>query len=128
MMHLYEPNFATALFLYSFFAVYIALLAIRVIKNKVDLYDFFMLGMLGLIPLLFVVFPRLTSEIAYLVGVEYPFLILFGALNLVTFLMLYRLIRRYTKLNADMTRIVQEVGTAKLELSQLRKNLTPPQC
>jgi hypothetical protein len=118
----YHPTPETCIFIGAFFVVYIALLLRRVVRNRVDLYDFFMLATLGIIPLCFVLFPHFVSRLSRLAGVEFPFLLLFGALSLVTFAMIYRLIRRSNKLRNDVVRLVQEAGVLRHEVEELRRS------
>lgn len=119
----YQPTPETCIFIGLFFAAYVLLLLRRAIRSKLDLYDLFMLATLGLIPLVFVLFPHLVSRLSRLVGVEFPFLLLFGALSLVTFLLLYRLIRRGNKLKSEVVKLAQEIGILGHELEEVKERL-----
>jgi hypothetical protein len=118
-MPAYQPTIETYIFIGAFFTFYIMLLAKRVVYKKVDLYDFFMLGSLGGVPFAFVLFPDLVSRAAKLIGVEFPFLILFGGLSAVSFFMTYRLIRRVNKLKRDVTILIQRVGIMGTDINHI---------
>lgn len=116
-MNAYQPTYETTVFIIGFFVIYVLLLLKRVVYKKVDLYDFFMLASLGAIPFTFVVFPTVVSRMAEIIGVEFPFLILFGGLSAMSFFMIYRLIRRINKMQREMTVLIQRVGIIRADLS-----------
>lgn len=107
---MYFPSARLILLVFLFFGLYIGLLLRRVVRSKIDLFDFFMLATLGGVPLIFVLAPDAVYFLAHLIGVEFPFLLLFGSLSFITFFMLYRLIRRVNRLRQEVVRLVQEVG------------------
>lgn len=123
-MSTYRPTLETCLFIGTFFVIYMYLLTKRVVHKKVDLYDFFVLATLGVIPMCFVLFPALVSAVARLIGVEFPFLVLFGGLSAISFFMIYRLIRRTNTLRKDMTILIQRLGIIRAELAHLRSDDT----
>jgi hypothetical protein len=51
--------------------------------------------------------------------------LLFGALSLMTFLLIYRLIRRNNELKGRVVRLVQEIGILRHELEELRQRALP---
>jgi hypothetical protein len=113
----HPPSAATVTFVVLFAIVYIAVLFRNAIRDELDLYDLTLLSAVGAVPLGFVLFPVWAEEISRLVGVQFPFILLFGGLLLFAFLGLYRLLHAFAKLNRQVRMLSQEVAllSARLE-------------
>jgi hypothetical protein len=109
-MTFHAPTMNTTLFILVFVGVYAVLLIRSAVRERIDVYDLILLLTVGLIPAAFVVFPRTTFGLAQLAGVGFPFLLLFGALLLVVFIMLTRMIRTEAKLRKAVAAMTQEIA------------------
>lgn len=110
MTEVYEPKIMTQIFIVIFFLSFFVFLVRKVIKGSIDLFDLFFLGLLGVIPVVFVIFPQLTSYFTALIGVKYPFLILFGGLHFVMFIYITYLSSRINKLRRNGVKIAQKLA------------------
>jgi hypothetical protein len=119
----HPPAPATVTFVVLFAIVYIAILFRNAIRDELDLYDLTLLSAVGAVPLAFVVFPVWAEELSRLVGVQFPFILLFGSLFLFAFLGLYRLLHAYAKLSRQVRTLSQEVA---LLAARSDKPVAPP--
>lgn len=106
----YQPTWQTTVFILAFFFVYLAFLMYRTYRNRVDIYDFFLLTAVAILPTAFVVFPRMVNRLAALSGVAFPFLLLFGGLFVIVFLFLHRLAVKIKTHERMMIAVVQELA------------------
>lgn len=121
-MHLL-PTFQTKLLLVLFFIVYIGYLTRSAARNHIDIYDYFALSCVALLPLTFGLLPEVVYLISDWMGVAFPFVVLFGALFVVIFAYLHRLL---TQLNRQMQinkHLIQEISLLKAALET--GNLAP---
>lgn len=95
---------------------YLSVLLRRTAEHKIDLYDLVMLSAVAVVPTFFVLFPATTQMIAGMVGVAFPFVLLFGMLLAVLFIFIHRLTVKLHKLEHDNRLLIQE-------LSLLRHNI-----
>lgn len=109
----FQPKLTLIVFLAFFMLIYISVLVSKAIKNSIDLYDFILLSTLALIPFSFVVFPCFYDRLAVLIGIAFPFLLLFGSLLLVVFIYLYRLVIKANSEERSITKLVQEIALLK---------------
>lgn len=115
----YVPSLSTIIFISFFIIIYISILIRNAIKNHIDFYDLIMLSMVALVPAIFVFFPSLTLYIAKIIGVEFPFLLLFGGLFFILFIYQYRLITKVNFLHKRNILLVQEIGLLNQKLSSM---------
>jgi hypothetical protein len=120
--HLVEPRFETTLFIFAFLIFYVFYLARKTASNSIDLFDFVMLSTVGIVPALTVIFPYQTVALSKLIGVEFPFLILFGFLFFVVFAYLAYVISKVHKLQRSTRLLVQQVSLQNQIIEQ--KNQT----
>ena len=106
--HFVNPS--TIVFVALFFFLYGGYFFHKVMQRKLDVYDFFMLSTVGLIPTCFVLFPGVVLGATHLIGIKFPFLLLFGALFVILFIISYSVIRRVNTLSQKLINVVQEVG------------------
>lgn len=114
----YHISSNTIAFITAFIIVYLFLLLRKAIRNRVDIYDLFMLSMVALIPALFVYFPELMGDLTAFTGVGYPFLLLFGFLFVVVFGFLYRLVERVNDLSLKNILLAQELALLSEKISR----------
>lgn len=117
----YRPTTNTVIFMSLFLAGYLAILLRNTLRRSLDIYDFFMLSSLALVPGTAVFAPSLTSRLTHMVGVEFPLVIIFGALQFIAFLYLYRLVVKTNAQARVITSLTQEAGLLRHELDTLRK-------
>ena len=114
----FHPTPSTVVFVTVFLVVYTAYLVRNTLRNNIDLYDFAMLASVAVIPAMFVYFPDLVVRITRFVGVEFPFLLLFGALSLIVFLYLYRLVIKTNEEWQTIILLTQEIGILREALDR----------
>jgi hypothetical protein len=106
----YHPTQATIVFVAVFTLVYLGVLVRNAARHVIDLYDLAGLSMPALLPALLVAFPGPAAGLARLVGVSFTFLLLFGALFVVAFVLLYRLTVLVHRLETRQAGLVQELA------------------
>ena len=109
-------HFQTIMLILLFGAWYLALVMRRTADHKIDLYDLVMLSAVAVVPAFFVLFPITTQIIADLLGVAFPFVLLFGLLLAILFIFIYQMTVKLHKLERDSRLLIQE-------LSLLRQNM-----
>ncbi|MEQ8969653.1 MAG: DUF2304 domain-containing protein [Coleofasciculus sp. C1-SOL-03] len=109
----YTPTPQTIIFVSIFIIGYLFILIKKTIKNTIDLYDLLLLSSLAIFPGLFVFAPRFVENLAHLIGVEFPFVILFGSLFVCVFIYLYRLIIKVNKQDKLNLLLIQEISLLK---------------
>ena len=119
-MHL---NTSTVITVLTFSLLYFVFTARETARHKFDIYDFFMLSTLAILPTLFVIFPQTTKKISAIFGVAFPFVILFAALFIVLFCFLHKLSAKVQNLERQNRNLIQELGL--LQLQTLRQNFEP---
>lgn len=112
---MHSINTSTTLLVALFAIVYLAFIARKTARQQLDLYDFVMLSMVAVVPAIFTFWSSLAYWAADLAGVEFPFVIMFGALFLILFLFVYRLTAQVHKLQRDNRLLIQEVSLLRME-------------
>jgi hypothetical protein len=79
-------------------------------RRQIDLYDLFMLSAVALVPAFFALFPSATHALTDLMGVAFPFVLLFGILLAVLFVFIHRLTAKVHRLEHDNYLLVQELS------------------
>ena len=115
----YSPSIQTLIATGVFTFGYLSFLFVKTASKKIDLYDFVMLSNLALTPCVFLFFPDFSHFIAKLFGVRFPFVILFGLLFFVVFILLNRILRSIHRLEAQNRRLTQELSVAEAKLNQV---------
>ncbi|MFP5268861.1 DUF2304 domain-containing protein [Coleofasciculus sp.] len=120
----YTPTPQTVVSVLIFIVIYLFVLLKKTIKNTIDLSDFFLLSSLAIFPGIFVFTPKLVVYLARIVGVEFPFIILFSGLFVCVFIYLYRLIIKVNKQEKLNLLLIQEISLLKqqIELRQVISN------
>jgi hypothetical protein len=112
------PHTQTLVVIGLFAVVYIALLVRRTVKGDLDLYDLLLLSNVGLIPFVFAFLPEITARLSHALGVDFPFVVMFGALLVVVFVALDRTIAQIHRLQSRERMLVQEIGMLRQRLEQ----------
>jgi hypothetical protein len=119
----YSPTPQTLVFMAVFVVLYLGLMLRNTVRRSLDLYDFLLLSSVAIVPASFVFFPALATRIATIVGVEFPLVVVFGTLFLITFVYLYRLVVKANGQGRALTALVQEAGLMRREIEELNRLL-----
>ena len=103
----------TVVFLTIFTVTYMLFILAKAGKRNLDLYDSLMLSTAAIIPLFFALFPSYVFTLSELLGVGFPFVILFGILFIVLFVFVQRLTVNFHRLELDNRLLIQEIGLLK---------------
>lgn len=76
----YHPSSHTVAAIAIFLVSYEAFLVRRAFRKGIDLYDLLLLSSVAFLPAVFAFFPGTTQALSTLLGVNYPFVVLFGLL------------------------------------------------
>lgn len=106
----YQPTAPTIVFISVFLAAYALVLFRNTVKNRIDFYDFLLLATVALVPSSFVYFPGAGVWITRLIGVEFPFLVLFGMLFVIVFAYFYRHVLKLNRQERTIVLLTQELG------------------
>ncbi len=117
-MQEFSPTIATMLTIGSFAVIYLLFLARKTIHNTLDLYDFILLSMVAVVPAVFVFFPGLAQWLGDLAGVAFPFVVMFGGLFVIIFILLHRLTVNIYQLQKRSRHLVQEISLLRQKLDQ----------
>lgn len=113
-----SPKTITIIILFACWYLY------RIVRKtavrQLDLYDFSMLSTVAVIPAFFVLFPEGSITVTHLMGVEFPFVILFGILLAVLFIFIHRMTVRLHRVESDNRLLIQEISL----LRQVNENTT----
>ncbi len=118
--HFLSPNTVVALIV--FLVVYETYLLKKVSHSKLDLFDFFILSSVAILPVLFSMFPGVMILLSRQLGIEFPFLILFGSIFLVVFIFMYAVVRRLYMLERKLITLAQEKAIIIEELNRKLKS------
>lgn len=110
MIDPYHPTWPSISLVCLFGGAYLAYLIYKLLRRSIDLYDFIMLSAVAMLPLSFVLLPRIANIAAELVGVRLPFVIMFSALFVVLFFIAHRLTSKITKLEKNNRILLQELS------------------
>jgi len=111
-----------------FAITYMTFIIRKTAHRQLDLYDLLMLSMVAIVPTLFALFPRVSHRIAQAMGVEFPFVVMFGLLFVILFIFIHRLTVKIHQLESDSRLLVQELSMLRLaiENENLQKNIDEP--
>ena len=105
-----EPNIKTVFIILLFACWYLYRIAQMAGRQQLDLYDLIILSTVAIIPSAFVLFPHTAYFLTHLIGVAYPFVILFGALLAILFIFIHRLTRKLHQLESSNRILLQEIS------------------
>ena len=113
---MHNVNLATVVIITIFSFCYLFITAWQTAKQKLDIYDLFMLSMVAVIPLAFVLFPELTFSLTRMMGVTFPFVLMFGILLVTLFANIHRFSTKIHLLEKDNRLLIQEVSLLKARI------------
>lgn len=116
----FQPSLQTIILISAFTLLYLLALARQTIRGRLDFYDLAMLSMVALLPGLFVFLPRLADLVGNFAGVAFPFVVMFGALFLVVFLVLHRMTIEMHRSQKSNRLLVQEISLLREELERIK--------
>ncbi len=114
----YTPSIRTIIFMSLFLVGYMLVLIRNAAKNRMDLFDSAMLALAAVMPSIVVFFPGPVVEVTRFIGVEFPLVVLFGALFVVVFAYLHILVLRLNRQQRTIVSLVQEAGLMREALSR----------
>jgi len=118
----FVPSLPTLLLVGLFAVLYLVFLVRKTMRGLLDLYDLLMLSMVALAPALFVFFPGVSDWVAQVTGVAFPFVVMFGMLFVIVFLIVHRLTVKLHRLESVNRRLVQEISILIESVEQDRRS------
>lgn len=115
-MATFHPNPQTVAAIGAFCVVYLAVLFRRTIRGRLDLYDFLALSAVAVVPSAFVLFPRFAEAVGTLVGVEFSFVAMFGALFVVLFMSIHKLTIHVHQLEVQNRELIQALALVEQQV------------
>lgn len=106
----FQPNPQTVGVIGVFCVVYLVFLLRRTLHGRLDLYDFLSLSAVAVVPSVFVLFPSVASAVGTLMGVEFSFVAMFGALFVVLFMSLHKLTIHVHQLEVRNRELIQALA------------------
>ena len=98
MIEPYNPTWPSIISVCLFGSVYLTGLIRKMMRRPIDLYDYMVLSLLAILPLILVIIPAIVKLGAELGGVRLPFIIMFSALFVVLLIISHRPTSKITKL------------------------------
>ena len=93
--------------------VYLVILLRNAIRNVIDLYDLLILASVVVVPAVFTLFPRVFYQLSNILGIKFPFVLMFGVLFFVLFFYLYKVVITLNKHNQRLVLLIQEISLLK---------------
>ena len=84
-------------------------------RYQINLFETLLLSNVAFIPLLFVYFPEISLKISDTIGLSLPFVLCFGILFVVLFIMIIRLSLKIYDLENSYRALIQEAAIFKLK-------------
>ena len=116
-----EVNQSTQLFIAFFSLIVILFFLWELAMLKIELSDFLFLSSLSILPSIFGFFPIFTKNMASFLGIEFPFLLLFGSLVLILFMVVYRLIKKIRNLEKEFKTMLMDQSINKFTMEKKLK-------
>ncbi len=121
-MHINHSS--TYLFIAIFAVIYTLIIARKTARQQLDIYDLAMLSTVVIIPAIFVSFPQVAYWLSSLTGVEFPFVVMFGMLIAILFIIIHRLTVKIHRLESNCRLLVQELSLLKQVIDEGVKKST----
>lgn len=119
-MAAFQPNPQTVVAVAVFCVVYLAFLLRQTIRGRLDLYDFMSLSAVAVIPSAFVFVPGFAQAVGTLLGVEFSFVVMFGALFVVLFMSIHKLTVHVHELEVRNRELIQALALLEQEVRSER--------
>ena len=116
---MYVMSFNATVFIVSFSLLYLVVVVRRIASSRLGPEDALLLSTLALVPIAYVLFPHYVSAVTRLVGVEFPFLLMFGFFHFITFVLIDRVLKGVAQHQKNITILSQEVGLLRGELDSV---------
>lgn len=108
----------STIILISIFAIgYIFFISLKAVRHQLDIYDLVILSSVAIVPVIFVTFPQVSSWLANIAGVKFPFVIMFGILFAILFIFVHRLTLKINRLESDSRLLIQELSLLKQSIN-----------
>jgi hypothetical protein len=104
------PSVQTLVVIAVFALLYMRFLVKKTLRERLDLYDLLLLSLIALVPAFFAFFPYASDLITEFTGVAFPFVIMFGILFAVVFILVHRLAVRIHHLETLNRSVIQELA------------------
>jgi hypothetical protein len=117
-----SPTLATLIVIGLFAIAYLAFLIRKTTRGGLDLYDLIMLSLVAIVPAVFAFAPSIANFISHLAGVAFPFVVMFGILLAVLFLILHRITVQMHRVEQRNRLLIQELSLLQLEIKQRRED------
>jgi hypothetical protein len=115
MTQIPPPHPQTVVLVALFALVYLLSLLRKAARQQLDLYDFFMLSSVAVLPALLVLVPGIADWLAFISGVTFPFVVMFGLLFVAIFVTIHRLTIKVHRLEGHNRSLVQELSLLRVE-------------
>jgi hypothetical protein len=115
MAETHDPNPQTVILVGLFALAYMVTLLRKTARHQLDLYDFFMLSTVAILPALLVLMPSISDWIAVISGVTFPFVVMFGLLFVFIFIIMHRMTIKLHRLENQNNLFVQELSLLRME-------------
>lgn len=102
-----------------FAVAYIVMIARATAYRRLDLYDFLLLSMAAIVPVLFTFASGFTDRISTFLGVRLPLIVMFGVLIVTLFIFVNRLTAQLHEVRNDNDLLVQELSLLSFEIGRL---------
>ena len=124
---MYAISIQTLIVVVAFAICYMLFMIHKTAHHQLDIYDLVMLSTVAIIPCVFVLFPRVTNWIANIIGVTFPFVVMFGLLFVILFIFVHKLTVKSHRLESENRLIIQEISLLKqIVEQQVGKNDSKP--
>lgn len=111
----------TIIFILVNFSLFVVFLLRRVSAELIDVFDALSVSAVFLIPLLFLLFEGVVIRLSDIIGVEFPFVIMFGVLFFLAFVMLSSLLVRVKVSESKVQRLIQELALLRARKDDKQK-------
>ena len=108
----------TKAFLFLGSAIYLFFLFKRTLKHKLDLFDLIYLVAVVAVPCFFALAEIFSQQFAQMIGIQYPFVLMFGLIHGVTYLHTTLQAGEILKLKQKQMKLIQEVSLLKESLNR----------
>lgn len=108
----------TIILVVLFAIAYMFFIIRKTARRQLDIYDLVMLSTVAIIPIVFASLPQFAYWLSNLVGVEFPFVVMFGMLFAILFIFIHRLTVKIYRLESDCRLLIQELSILKLTIEK----------
>ncbi len=110
---MHTVSIKTIILVTFFMGGYMFFIIRKTARRQLDLYDLVMLSTVAFIPGAFAIFPQFADWVAYITGVGFPFVVMFGILFAILFVFIHRLTVKIHRLESESRLLLQELSLLK---------------